>query len=312
MDDTVKGTNIKQAVEAMHPASLPNIYRLLGIQVRELAGGGMKCTAQLYHEKASLQVAWNCRQADMRMHPGVLVSPRWSGCPVSEHGALRIGRLVLMEIPEPEFDLFDTVPHAWVHDRELVARAKALTDMLPRCMKYLFNGIFWDGRRFQRFLMGPSSLRGHHKGRNGNLRHTLEVAETVLKLSENRPKVCRPVLLIAVLLHDAGKADEYKFNCRRGLFEISDRGALIGHKLTVLEWIAAVKVKYRLMIPDAHYLGLIHALMATKGVPESAGLREPRSLEAMLLSMADRLSGNEDLINGLAGDEGASAAIIRI
>jgi len=282
------------------PESLPGIYRLTGIEHKP-NGRATTCIAQLYHEKASLRVTWECRQPDTRLYEGALVSPRWLGrFTCSEHGAVRISRLVLLEIPQAGASLFDTVPHGWVRDRALVARAKVLTDRLPRHMALLFNALFWDGRRFMRFVVGPSSLNGHHNGRNGNLLHTVEVAETALKLAENRNGVCLDVLLMAALLHDSGKADEYAFNYRRGTFEISDRGALIGHKLTVLEWIAAAMAKNRILMPETHYLGLVHALTSAKGTPDWVGVRESRSLEAMLLSTADRLSGQQDLVDQLA------------
>ena len=57
---------------------------------------------------------------------------------------------------------------------------------------------------------------------------------------------------------------------------------------------------YRVNLPEAQYLGLIHALTAAKGAPPWLGLREPRSLEATILSMADRLSGEVDLYGQLA------------
>jgi 3'-5' exoribonuclease len=53
-----------------------------------------------------------------------------------------------------------------------------------------------------------------------------------------------------------------------------------------------------------HCLGLIHALTAAKGAPAHLGLREPRSLEATILSMADRLSGEGELFERMAPTEG--------
>lgn len=49
-------------------------------------------------------------------------------------------------------------------------------------------------------------------------------------------------------------------------------------------------------IPYDHRLALIHILTSAKGAPPWLGLREPQSLEAKLLSMADRASGEGQLI----------------
>jgi hypothetical protein len=67
---------------------------------------------------------------------------------------------VKLERPEASLNPFDTVPHAWVRDRELVARAGRFWEGLGRPLQHLFNAVFWDPRRFQRYLEGPSSLRG--------------------------------------------------------------------------------------------------------------------------------------------------------
>ena len=79
---------------------------------------------------------------------------------------------------------------------------------------------------------------------------------------------------------------------------------MIGHRETLQQWIAASMATHRVILPEAHYLGLIHALTAAKGAPAWLGLREPRSIEATILSMADRLSGEEELYQRLAPAEG--------
>lgn len=112
------------------------------------------------------------------------------------------------------------------------------------------------------------------------------------------------ILIAAGLLHDARKADEYVFDPAKGKYVLSDRGQLVGHKLTTLEWIGAAQAKQKVMIPTAHYLGLVHALTATKGAPEWMRLREPKSLEASILSKVDWLSGEGDLFRQMAPKQG--------
>lgn len=62
--------------------------------------------------------------------------------------------------------------------------------------------------------------------------------------------------------------------------------------------------KNRILMPESHYLGLVHALTSAKGAPDWVGVRESRSLEAMLLSTADRLSGHQYLVDQLAPQGG--------
>lgn len=275
-------------------AKLPPIFRVESISRLPLDNHYALNRAVLFHERASLMVEWPSRKVDARLGVGSLVSIRWLGRPESLGGAVRISRLAVLERPEASVDLFQTIPTAWVQERTLVSRASALWHRLPPHFQHLFNAIFWDASRLHRYLLGASSLRGHHSGAHGNLRHTLEVAEQALKMAENQALACPDVLLMAALLHDAGKADEY---CLGGSgLEMTTRGKLIGHRHTIIEWIAAAVANAGVCIPEPQYVGLIHALTSARGAPEWLGLREPCTLDAILLSAADRLSGQIELM----------------
>lgn len=274
---------------------LPPIFRVTAIHYQQISEKETRCHATIFHEQASLRVFWTVRQPDMRISPGVLVKISWAGHPQSQEGAIRIVRLILVEIPVSYLNLFDTIPSSWVKDRILIQRASALMDWLPQDLRYLFNGIFWEGRRFHRFIVGPSSLNGHHNLTNGNFMHTVDVAERCLELATRESLACRSVLVMASLLHDAGKADDYQFNRQRQCFEMSARGALVGHRHTILEWIAAALACLRINLPEKHHLALLHCLTAAKGA-KYLGIRTPVSQEANILSVADRLSGEADLI----------------
>jgi 3'-5' exoribonuclease len=65
------------------------------------------------------------------------------------------------------------------------------------------------------------------------------------------------------------------------------------------------------ILPEAHYLALLHAITAAKGAPDWLGLREPLSLDAHILSMVDRLSGQADLVARNAPARGGFGAYHR-
>jgi len=276
---------------------LPPVWRLTSIEHQPFARGGVANRAVLFHERASLTIDWASQHVDVRLSHGKLVAIRWPSRPFGGE-AVRIARLVPLDRPEAALNPFLTVPSAWGKDRDLVHRAASQWESLPRAFGHPFNAIFWEAGRFHRYLAGPSSLGGHHAEASGNLRHSVEVAERALALAEGEALASPAVLVMAALLHDAGKADEYRWVHRR--FELSDRGRLIGHRHTVLGWIAAARAQHRVIVPEAHYLALMHALTAAKGAPAWLGLREPQSLDATLLSMADRLSAHSELMGRCA------------
>lgn len=288
--EQLKGNN-KRAIPIV---DLPWLFRIVHIEQTRLAKGGYRFQASLFHEKASINVTWINTKVDERLTAGRLVTPRWTSRTVCTQGQIIINRLLPVSMPG-NVNLFDTVPYEWVKDREIIRQAKQMIDSLPDYFIKLVNGIFWDYRRFYRFLVGPSSLNGHHNDKHGNLRHSIEVVNNALMLAKDRKTICPHVLATAAILHDAGKADEYQFNYERNCFEISARGVLLGHKLSIVEWIAAAIAQYQINIPENQLLSLLHALTAAKGAPDWIGIREPKSPEALLLSIADRLSGQDDL-----------------
>lgn len=71
---------------------------------------------------------------------------------------------------------------------------------------------------------------------------------------------------------------------------------MLGHKLTIVEWIAAATAKWQIAIPEAQYLGLIHHMTSANGAPEWLGAHRPATLAASELSNLDRMSGVRDLV----------------
>jgi 3'-5' exoribonuclease len=281
----------------------PDCFRLMSFSHAPVDHRTVRCEATLYHDAASARVAWHVRQPDLRLRKGALVGVRWTARPTCSEGCIGIARLVLIEIPVPGFDLLKTVPPEWVRDRALVARAGELLQLLSPAQRHLFNAIFWESGRFHRFLSGPSSLRGHHDRLNGNFRHSIDVAERCLTLAAKEPRVALGILVLSALLHDAGKADEYRYDRCRRVFEMSARGALIGHRHTIVEWIAAALATRRIGLSEAEHHCLLHCLTAGKG-GDFLGIRPPMAPEAMILSNADRMSGMSDLISRNASSAG--------
>lgn len=303
------------AVEPVTPTTpngpgFPVVFRVTQFAFRATDEKRYECTATLFHEQASLKVRWIARQPDVRLNGGAaLARVQWSkSAAPCDDGMVHVDRIVVLERPEKDLNLFRTVPPAWVRDRALIRHGIELIDGLPMDLCQLFNAMFWDGSRFRRFCTGPSSIRHHHAWETGNLAHSIEVAlamrreltEPVLKSTapppqwNDVPPTLKPgdtsISIFAALIHDAGKADEYGSG-GNGTFRMSERGRLVGHKLTIVEWIAVAKAQLGCRISERRVLELLHCITAVQGAPEWTGLRRPETLGASYLSIFDRASG---------------------
>ena len=131
--------------------------------------------------------------------------------------------------------------------------------------------------------------------------HTTQVAQIVLDLAKQYPQANPGLALAAAFLHDVGKSEEY-VPWATG-WGMTDRGKLIGHRHTVIEWVSVALSLNRIALPKEYHLSLMHALTCAPN-SEWLGIRAPATPEATLLSMADRLSGESDIVRSLANQNG--------
>lgn len=295
--------NDTAAVDQFTALISSEVFRVTNIVRENLGKGKYHNEANLFNDQASIKVEWNDNLFSPKIYVGQIVSPKIGSEASCINGRINIQKLHTYERPNAKMNLFNLIPHAWVKDRELVKRGSVLMDELSDAHRLLFNAIFLDHNRFERFCKQPSSMIGHHSEQSGNFRHTVEVAEEMRKQCKARDFTNMDLGILSALLHDAGKADEYIMNDKGG-WCMTERGKLLGHKVTVVEWIAAVVAKWDIALPENHYVGLLHIFTSAANAPEYLGIREPALHESFLLSLCDRLSGRDDLIKQTKSDEG--------
>lgn len=198
--------------------------------------------------------------------------------------------------------VFELIPTSWQIESSLINKIIELTSMLNESSRFLINAILWDSERLKAFCVGPSSINGHHNSKYGNILHTIETAKTVLSLCEKHTLVDKDMALLCALLHDIGKASEYLSVNGRNI--LSNQGKLLGHRLTIIQWLSEVKGKYKLPMSNDRFTVILHNLTATPGLPEWSGYRGPQTLESHLVSLADRFSGIHDLYKRNMPDSG--------
>lgn len=268
---------------------LPAYYRLTSItRLPAPQGQGIANHASLYHEHGERQVSWHSNQVDCRLKRGCYVAISGLKRPANSGEVCQIRRLDLLDKPLALVNPFSTVPGSWVRDRSWVDRASALWQQLARPFQHLLTAVFWDGHRFERFLTGPAGLSRYRPLANANLRHAVETAEQALSLAHDLSGVSSSVLITAAILHDAGKADDFRLTPDRDGYTYSERGKLVGYRHTVLEWLAVARGRDGVIVPESQYLALIHALTASRNATW-LGVRQPQTIEATILAMADRI-----------------------
>lgn len=300
MNLNLVNTQAKPSISDRLTETLPPYFRVTEIETSISSKGNQVMTAQLSHLLAEIKVMYQMQYQPYEVKVGDLVEIIYEKDIRSYSGALIVSGLSVLTVPSSHINLFHTVPRSWLKQRALILSAAELFEELPNYFKALLNGIFWEADRFKRFLMGPSSMKGHHDYINGNLIHTLDVIERAMSMSARTPKANLGIVMMGAWMHDAGKADEYYYDQERHRFEMSDRGVLVGHKTSAIEWLAGARAKYAIEIPDQVWMSLLHTLTAIKGAPDWMGLREPMTPESLIISTADRLSAQHDLFEQTA------------
>ena len=275
----------QSASRTPQPNTLPPVFRIRSIVRLPFGRGHVLTRASLFHDRKELTVEWVAPHSDPRLSVDTLVSVCLDG-PLSDGGGtVRIAKLVAQEPLVRAPDLFETIPPNWVRDRALVARASHLWQELTPGLQRLFNAIFWDGRRFHRYVVCPETEYSDDMEVNGNLRHSVEVAERARGLAESNERLYGPVIIMAALLHNAGMAENFRLIAHR--CERADRSILeyrLGYRPVVFDWIARAWTERNLWLLEPEYLSLVHMLSWTKERPPMPIVRDADWLDATVLS----------------------------
>lgn len=255
-------------------------YRLTSLmRLPGKTGPGVYNEATLYHAGETLRIAWTSPTVDSRLRRGDIVTVREGRARARQSAVLPVLRITRVDQPVAAVNPFALVPPSWLDDRTIAQRATALWEQMERPLQHLLNAVLWDGARFYRYVTGPVSTADYPAPSGGNFRRAVALAEEALLLANGLPNVARGVLIAAALLHDAGKADDFRLAPDGRGLTLSERGRWIGYQNTILEWLAVARTKA--IVPDAVYLLLIHVLVALRRPPES-----PQAIETAILNVA--------------------------
>lgn len=276
---------------------------------------GVHWSATVFGVHGVRDITWWGEPGSAGFEPGQLIRsvPHVASFPADRNGSAKAGTFLVTRVShlsqiDPDINLLETVPLSWLPEAgggqgvNWVERFDDVWSRLSRPMRAWFNALFWlHPWRLFAFLTAPASMKHHHARKYGLFIHSVDCAWRALTSAQQDRFVDMEVLAMAALLHDVGKSAEYDWNVHRQQWQLSDRGALMGHRLTCLEWMAAGRAALpEDSAPDElSAVAVYHAIHACHA-PDWVGLRSPRTPEAFYLASVDALSGHCDLIEAHA------------
>lgn len=299
---------------------LPEVISTTGELARVLKlrqaqdGAQLKTLATAWYQGKLTELTWVQTRPSLVLQSGQLIrfSAEHPGASASMH-AIKVQDVRLAANVDPDVFLLNTVPKSWLPEAKAnpgdsAAEPSPVEDLsgmwgsLSRQMRAWLNAVFWfQPMRLYWFLCAPASMNHHHARKHGLFIHSVDCAQRAITAAWHDDLVNTDVLLLAALLHDLGKANEYLWNDTKKCWSLSDRGALMGHRLTTLEWMAAARglLSDNDSPTEMEVLAVYHAINASNA-PDWAGLRSPRTPEVFYLASVDGLSGQCDLIRSHA------------
>jgi 3'-5' exoribonuclease len=146
-------------------------------------------------------------------------------------------------------------------------------------LKQLITGIF-DARNFEeKFFLIPAGKLWHHNYLSGMLEHVLAMLDLSDVLQRHYPNLKLDLLKTGIILHDAGKIEEYAVH---KFIDFTDKGRLIGHVTMGYEYVSK-KIDEIEGFPEELRIQLLHLIVSHQADFEKGSPVKPMTLEAIIL-----------------------------
>jgi 3'-5' exoribonuclease len=147
-------------------------------------------------------------------------------------------------------------------------------------LRPLVDRLLGDGALRAALRRAPATRDSHHAYLGGLLEHTVAVGTLVLEAAQLHPRLDRDLLLLAALVHDLGRTEEFTYGAEFGL---TDEGRLLGHVELGLRLVHAHATAVRL--DPARRAALEHCVLTHHGDRRPA---TPEALALLRLDAVDR------------------------
>ncbi len=202
---------------------------------------------------------------------------------------------------ELESDCTGLLPESKWSAQELKEKWEKISGDLDEKHKVILKEFeTFEPKVWEMFTTIPAGRSMHHACRRGLWEHSLSVAEVSGKVAgiyQSFYPVNRSLVVLASLIHDVGKIFEFQLNRTTAMVEkYSDRGKLLGHVYMGATWVEKLLSK---VFPEDRELKmeLLHIMLSHHGEYEFGSPKKPKTMEALIVSMADNLDANLDAVN---------------
>src|SRR5437763_912823 len=206
-------------------------------------------------------------------------------------GALQVILSGLEKVEPGAIDLTDFLPHT---TQDVGALLQKLKDALRKVgnphLRALVDCFLMDDGFVRDFCTVPAGVRNHHAYVGGLLEHVVTLLEAADRLLPLYPGVDRDLLLVGVLVHDAGKVRE--LTCKKA-FAYTDEGQLVGHITIGVELVTEKAAEAGKLTGEPFPAELLwrvkHMVLSHHGQLDFGSPVVPMTPEAIFLASLDNL-----------------------
>ncbi len=205
---------------------------------------------------------------------------------------------------EGEYDPNDYIPSTDKDVNVLYDEIVGFIDSISqKHIKKLLQNILVDNKEIADAFKSHSAAKNlHHNFRGGLIEHTTSVVKLCDFLARHFPNVNRDILVATGMLHDLGKIYELSPFPQN---EYTDEGQLIGHIVMTAELIANEAKKIDGFPPELLRL-IRHSILSHHGEYEYGSPKRPKTVEAMLLHVADDTDAKFIMFNEMINEDNTS------
>lgn len=271
--------------------SVEEVYLVADKQVRANRNGNPYLHLELRDRSGSMQARfWNAsEQLQRAFEPGDFTHVK---AKVQVHqGGLQMILSQIERVAPERLELTDFLPHTEHDVNKLLERVRGFVRKIGQPhLRALCDAFLMDEEFVRGFTQVPAGVRVHHAYVGGLIEHVVTMMELADRIAPLYPELDRDLLMVGVLLHDAGKVRELAWG---RVFGYTDEGQLIGHLTIGIEMVneklAEVADLTGEPFPRELLYRVKHLILSHHGMLEFGSPKVPMTPEALALHQIDLL-----------------------